>query len=224
MTPPLRVFSAEVAMTSPLRVFSAEVAMTSPLRVVIADDERDTREYLHELLTRLGHQVAVAESGRQLLDLCRRFGPNLVITDIKMPDGDGIEAARQIGQERDVPVILVSAYHDPALLERAASEPIMGYLVKPIKQADLEAAMAVALRRFEQLRSARGEAASLRKALEERKVVERAKGVVMRRLRVDEEEGYRRLRKLASDRNLKLPEVAQAVLRANEIFESLEGV
>jgi response regulator NasT len=198
--------------------------MSTPLRVVIADDERDTREYLQELLTRLGHRVAVAEDGRELAEQCRRFEPDLVITDVKMPGLDGIEATRAIAREREVPFILVSAYHDAPLLERATAEPVLAYLVKPIKQADLEAAIAVAMRRFEQLRAARDEASSLRKALEDRKWVERAKGVVMRRLRVSEEDAYRSLRKLASDRNLKLPEVAQTVLRANEIFDSLEGL
>jgi response regulator NasT len=200
--------------------------MSAPsLRVVIADDERDTREYLRELLTRLGHQVAVAEDGRQLAELCREARPDLIITDVRMPGFDGIEAAGAINREHEVPVILVSAYEvGGGLLDRPGAESVMGYLVKPIKQADLEAAIAVAVRRFEQLRASRGEASSLRKALEERKLVERAKGVVMRRLGLDEESSYRALRKLASDRNLKLAEVAQAVMRSNEIFESLEGL
>jgi response regulator NasT len=195
------------------------------LRVAVADDERDTREYLHELLTRLGHQVLVAEDGRQLAELCRQARPDLVITDVRMPGRDGIEAVAEINREAEVPVILVSAYEvGGGQLDRPGAEAVMGYLVKPIKQADLEAAIAVATRRFEQLRAARGEASSLRKALEERKLVERAKGVVMRRLRLAEEDAYRALRKLASDRNMKLPDVAQAVMRSNEIFDSLEGV
>jgi response regulator NasT len=201
-----------------------ELAMTKSLRIVLADDERDTREYLQELLSRWGHQVAAAGSGRQLAELCRAVNPDLVITDVRMPDLDGIEAALQVNRDREVPVILVSAFHDPALLARAAAPHIMAYLTKPIKEADLQAAVALALQRFEHYRTARAEVASLRQALEDRKLVERAKGIIMRRLGVEEAEAYRRLRQFASGRNRKLPEVAQLILNAEEMFAALEGV
>jgi response regulator NasT len=198
--------------------------MTTSLRIAIADDERDTREYLQELLTRSGHQVVAAGSGRQLAELCRTANPDLVITDVKMPDVDGIDAARQINQDRGVPVILVSAFHDAGLLARTSAPHIMAYLTKPVKESDLQAAVAVALQRFEQYRDTRTEVASLRQALEDRKLIERAKGIVMRRLGVEEGEAYRRLRQLASTRNRKLPEIAQTVLQAEELFATLEDV
>src|SRR5687767_11505835 len=94
--------------------------MTQSLRISIADDEADMRDFLEKMLPRCGHQVvSIAETGQQLIDHCRQVLPDLVITDIKMPDLDGIEASTQINQERPVPVILVSAYHDPGLIERA---------------------------------------------------------------------------------------------------------
>src|SRR5205807_2268559 len=97
------------------------------------------REYFQKLLPRLGHKVVgAAGNGQELLELCRKESPDLVITDIKMPDMDGIDAAIRIYQERPVPVILVSAYHDPSLIARAEADHILGYLVKPIKPADLE--------------------------------------------------------------------------------------
>jgi response regulator NasT len=196
--------------------------MTRTLRIAVAEDERDTREYLQDLLQRLGHRVTAASTGRQLVEQCRASQPDLILTDIKMPDLDGIDAAVQANADRPVPVILVSGHHDAELLERAGADHIMAYLIKPVSQADVEAAIALALRRFEQYVAARKEAADLKQALEDRKVIERAKGIIMRRLGVGEDESYRRLRKMASDRNLKLVTVAQSLLKADEVFEALE--
>ena len=196
--------------------------MSRPLRIAAADDERNMREYLKELLPRLGHQVVVAESGRQLVELCRVSAPDLVITDIKMGDIDGLEAAAEINRERPVPVVLVSAHHDPELRTRARAEQIMGYLVKPVKQADLETAIDMAMARFEQMQSLRREAADLRQTLEDRKIIERAKGIVMRRTGASEEEAFRRLRKLSSNQNRKLIDVARTVMGAEEVFAELE--
>src|SRR6201993_2666597 len=145
--------------------------MNPSLRIAVADDEPDMRDYFKKSLPRLGHQViAVAQNGRELVEQCRTTRPDLVITDIKMPDMDGIDAAVRIYQERPVPVILVSAYHDPGLIKRAESDHIMGYLVKPIKQADLGPVIALAVHRFEQFEELRRQAADLRQALEDRKV------------------------------------------------------
>lgn len=193
--------------------------MNRNLRIAVADDEPDMRDYFRKILPRLGHQVvAVAETGRELLDACRTNQPDLVITDIKMPDMDGIDAAIAIYQEMPVPVILVSAYHDPDLIARAESDHILGYLVKPIKQSDLEPTIALAVRRFEQFEQLRKEASNLRQALEDRKVIERAKGLLMKKAGLDEAEAFRRLQKLAMDNNKRMVEVAQMVLTAEEAF------
>jgi response regulator NasT len=198
--------------------------VTAPLRIVIADDEPDMREYFQKMLPRLGHQVvAAAAGGRELVERCRALAPDLVITDIKMPDLDGIDAATEIYRQRPVPVVLVSAYHDAALIERAEADHIMGYLVKPIKQADLEPAIALAVRRFGQFEELRREAADLRQALEDRKLVERAKGVLMRRAGLDEADAFRRLQKLASARGRKLAEIAQMILVAEEAAQPPAG-
>jgi response regulator NasT len=193
--------------------------MNQPLRIVVADDEPDMREYFRKLLPRLGHQVlAVAETGRALVEQCLATPPDLVITDIKMPDLDGIDAATEIYRHRPVPIILVSAYHDAGLIQRAEADHVMGYLVKPIKQADLEPVIALTMRRFEQFQELRKEAADLRQALEDRKLIERAKGLLMKRGPMDEPAAYRRLQKLASERNRKLVEIAQMILIAEEGF------
>ncbi len=196
--------------------------MSRALRVLVADDEPNMREYLRELLPRLGHQAVVAENGRQLVELCRLGQPDLVITDIKMDGMDGLQAAAAINREREVPVILVSAHHDAELRTRAMESHIMAYLVKPVKQADLEVALELAMMRFEHFQALRREAADLRQALEDRKIIERAKGAVMRRLGLPEDEAFRRLQRLASERNHKLAEVARFVLAAEEVFASVD--
>jgi response regulator NasT len=191
------------------------------LRIAVADDEPDMQEYFEKILPRLGHEVvSVAENGRQLVEHCLKLHPDLVITDIKMPEMDGIEAAEAIFHDRAVPVILVSAHHDTDLIDRAESNHILAYLVKPIKQADLEPAISIAFRRFRQFQAVHEEAASLRQALEDRKVIERAKGILMKHSGLDESEAFRRLQKLASEKNLKLIEIAASIVTAAEAFRS----
>jgi CheY-like chemotaxis protein len=116
--------------------------MNRSLRIAVADDEPDMRDYFSKCLGRLGHKVvAVACTGRELIEQCRATCPDLVITDIKMPEVDGIDAAIQICRDHPIPVILVSAYRDASLLKRAKEDHILDYLVKPIKQVDLERAL-----------------------------------------------------------------------------------
>jgi response regulator NasT len=195
--------------------------MNQSLRIIVADDEQDMRDYFRKILPRLGHQViALAEDGQQLIEHCRTLHPDLVITDIKMPHLDGIEAASIIYQEWPTPVILVSAYHDTELIARAEADHIMGYLVKPIKQADLEPTIGLTVRRFDQFQTLRQEAADLRQALEDRKIIERAKGVLMKKAALNEEEAFRRLQKLACDKNLKMVQLSRMILTAEEAFQS----
>ncbi len=195
--------------------------MNSSLRIVIADDEPDMRDYFQDVLPRLGHSVvAVAQNGRELVEKCRTTQPDLVITDIKMPEMDGIDAAGQIYEDRPVPVVLVSAYHDAGLIERAEMDHVMGYLVKPIKQTDLAPTIAIAMRRFSQFQALQKEATDLRQALSDRKVIERAKGILMKKSGFDEADAFRRLQKLASEKNRKLVEIANMILTANEAFEA----
>jgi two-component system, response regulator PdtaR len=138
--------------------------MNPSLRIAVADDEPDMRDYFRKSLSRLGHQVVgVAQNGRELVELCKAQHPDLVITDIKMPGMDGTDAAAQIGRDAPVPVILVSAYHDPELIARAETDHILGYLVKPIEQADLEPVIALAVQRFKKFQMLQHEAEDLEK-------------------------------------------------------------
>lgn len=195
--------------------------MNSSLKIVVADDEVDMREYLQKILPVLGHTVlAAARTGAELVAECKKHKPDLVITDIKMPDMDGIEAADQIYRELAIPIILVSAFHDPELIDRAEADHIMAYLVKPIRQANLEPAIALAIRRFAQFEELRKEATDLRQALADRKVIERAKGILMKRAELSEPDAFRRLQKLASDKNRKLIDIATMIVTADEALQS----
>jgi response regulator NasT len=187
--------------------------MTASLRIVVADDEPDVRDYYRKILPRLGHTVvAAAETGTELVAQCRAYKPDLVITDIKMPDMDGIDAATKLYEEMAVPVILVSAYSDAKLIERAEGDHIMAYLVKPIKQTDLEPAIGLAMRRFEQFEALRREAADMRQALEDRKIIERAKGILMKETGLSESDAFRRLQRTSMEMRITMVELARRVL------------
>jgi response regulator NasT len=195
--------------------------MTRSIRIAVADDEPRMREYYKNILPVLGHRVVcAAQSGRELVRLCEESRPDLVITDIKMPDLDGIDAVREIGRSEPIPAILVSAYHDPELIERTKGEHVLAYLVNPIKQADLEVAIGVALQRFDEFQTLRKEAGELRQALADRKIIERAKGILMKRAGLDEDAAFRRLMKLARDHNQRIVEASHVILQAEKAFHS----
>jgi response regulator NasT len=194
--------------------------MIRPLHIAVADDEPEMREYYRVILPRLGHEVVcTAGSGAELVAQCLECQPDLIITDICMPDMDGIDAVALISRQQPLPVILVSAYHDEALIERTAADCILAYLVKPILQSDLETAIPVAWRRFEQFQALRSEATSLKQALEDRKLIERAKGVLMKKVGLDEDRAFRRMQRLACDQNRKLVEIARVILSAERAFD-----
>lgn len=187
--------------------------MNGALRIAVADDEADMRDWFERMLPTLGHQVvSVAENGKELVEHCRELRPDLVITDIKMPDMDGIDAAIAICRERAVPIILISAYHDAELIDRAEADHVQAYLVKPIGKAALAPAIGLAMRRFTELQELRMESADLRQALADRRVIEQAKGVLMKVTGIDERAAFRRLQELAADKNQKLIDAATAVL------------
>lgn len=193
--------------------------MNKKLRIAVADDELDMRDYFERMLPRLGYEVvSIADNGRELVEHCSQFLPDLVITDIKMPEMDGIEAATIIARQHAIPVILVSAFHDPQLIARAEEDHILAYLVKPIKQADLQTAIAITMRRFEQFQALQQEATDLRQALEDRKIIERAKGILMKKSGLDEHGAFQRLQRVSSQHNKKLVDVARSILLSEELL------
>ncbi|MFO0956129.1 MAG: response regulator [Isosphaeraceae bacterium] len=193
--------------------------MCRSLRIAVADGDRATRESLKAVLTTMGHEVvADASNGRELVDACRDPRPEMILTEVALPGLDGIEAARQVARERPIPVILLTARPDAEVVRRAKAEHVSGFLVKPIKEADLGPAISMALCHFEEVRALHQEADGLRQALEDRKRIERAKGLLMKKTGLDEADAFRRLQKLASDRNLKLVQIAQVLLTAEEAY------
>jgi response regulator NasT len=194
--------------------------MNNGISIAVAEDEPLMQKYLQETLTMLGHRVVcLAGTGRELIEHCRALRPELVITDIRLPDMDGLAAAAEVYAAEPIPIIVVSAFHDPELVERAEKDHVLAYLVKPIKQQDLEPAIKIAMSRFNEFRAMHREAANLRQALEDRKLIERAKGLLMKRAGLDEPEAFRRLQKLARDKNQKLVEIAQVIVTAEEAFQ-----
>ena len=155
----------DIRAPRPRSRFGLQTERTVPekLSIAVADDDEQMRSYYLRILTDMGHEVtAAAEDGQVLLDACRADRPDIVITDIQMPDLDGIAAVTEICRDEPLPVILVSAYHDEELMQRATLEYILAYLVKPIKRHDLETAIALVMQRFRQFQSLRQEAESHR--------------------------------------------------------------
>ena len=136
-----------------------------------------------------------------------------------MPEMDGIEAASVIASARPVPIILVSAYHDQQLIHRAEQDHVAAYLLKPIKQADLEPAIALAVHCYEQFQTLRQEAVGLRQALEDRKTIEQAKGILMQRTGLSQQTAFERLQKLSTEKNKKMVEIASIILLAKEALQ-----
>ena len=181
------------------------------------------RQFYQAALSRLGHQVCVADSGRRLVEQCRVLQPDLLITGVALPELDGIAAAEAVCREKPLPIILLPTDHDAEAVRGALVNPyVLACLFQPIREADLGSAVVLAMSRFEQFEALCKEVTDLRQALEDRKLIERAKGMVMRYGGLDEEEAYRRLRKTASDQNRKLAEVAQSILTAGEVFRQFE--
>jgi len=190
-----------------------------PLRVLIADDESIRLMSLRAQLTSLGHRVvAEASNGEEAVALAAATQPDLAIIDIKMPVMDGIEATERIMEARPIPIILLTAYSEAQLVERAAQASIAAYLMKPVSEEDLLPTITLALIRFRQFQALREEVASLREALEVRKMVERAKGILMRRLGLSEDEAFRRLQRQSQDTNRRLAQVAEAIVVADQLL------
>lgn len=193
--------------------------MSAPLRIVVAEDEPDLLLDLEETLSEFGHVViAKAKTGRELIDVCRETEPDLIVTDIKMPDMDGLEAAEQIRRNRAIPIVVVSAYHDVEIIGRALREHVLAYLVKPLNDESLKASIDLAMRRFQEFQALQEQAESLRQALDDRKVIERAKGILMKRADLSEEHAFRRLQLLSSQKNRKMVEIARSIVEADEAF------
>jgi response regulator NasT len=194
------------------------------LRTMVAEDDVALARLLVDHLEVLGLTVAgQAHDGEEAVLLARSLEPDLVILDLKMPKRNGLQVAQEILSERFIPVILLTGHVEAAFVEKAAELGVMGYLTKPFDQRSLYASISVALAQHAQIRTLQEEAGSLREALETRKLVERAKGILMDRFGLDEEAAMRRLREESRNRNLKLGEVARSLIQAHETLTKVGG-
>jgi len=188
-------------------------ADTSRKRVVVAEDEVLIRMDLAEMLTDEGYDVVgQAGDGATAVALAEEHRPDLVILDVKMPVLDGIAAAEQIAGQRIAPVVILTAFSQRELVERARDAGAMAYLVKPFTQADLVPAIEMAVSRFSELAQLEAEVADLTERLETRKAVERAKSLLMEQLRLSEPEAFRWIQKTAMDLRLSMRQVADGVV------------
>ncbi len=186
-------------------------------RVVIADDESVICMDLREMLNNLGYLVVgEAGDGKSAVNLARELRPDVVLMDVRMPDMDGIEAAKILTEERIAPVVLLTAFSQRDLVERAKEAGVVGYLVKPIQEADLAPAIEIALSRFQEFRALEKEVSNLQDQLETRKLVDRAKGILMDTQGLTEAAAFRRIQKMSMNTRKSMKEIAQAIILTHE--------
>lgn len=187
-------------------------------RIIIAEDDSVIRMDLREELQRQGYLVVGdVGDGQSAVNLARELRPDLVLMDIRMPEMDGIEAARLLTAERLAPVVLLTAFSDDELIERAREAGVVAYITKPWKQSDLKPAIEIALERFQQFRELETQVKTLEDQLATRKVVEKAKGMLMNKFNLSEQEAFRRIQKLSMNNRKSMREVAEAILLAEEL-------
>jgi response regulator NasT len=188
------------------------------VRVLIADDDPIIRLDLKQMLENLGYEVvAEAGDGQQAIEQAQSTRPDICILDVKMPVMDGIEAVTHIAEENIAPTILLTAYSDKELVDRAKSAGVFAYLVKPFKPSDLPPAIEVARSRFEQNAHLNKEVGSLQERLEARKLIDRAKGILMDEHKLGEAEAYRRIQQQSMNLRKTMKEVAEAIILAKSI-------
>ncbi|SRR6266849_4524941 len=187
-------------------------------RVLIADDETVQRMDLKDMLTTQGYLVVgEASDGVSAVTQARQTRPDLVILDIRMPEMDGLTAAKTIVQEQIAPVVLLTAFGDQPLVERAKEAGVFTYLVKPLRETELTPALEVTLARSREMRAVEKQVNTLTEQLATRKLIEQAKGILMEKLGVSEQEAYRRIRTTSMNSRKSMREVAEAILLANDM-------
>jgi AmiR/NasT family two-component response regulator len=186
-----------------------------PLRIVIADNESIIRMDLKEILEEAGHTiVGEASDGVKAVELTRKYRPGLVIMDIKMPEMDGIKAAKIISNEKLAPVLLLTAFSQKEIVEKAKDSGVLAYLVKPVKEANLFPAIEIAISRFQEFAQLEQELEDVKKSLENRKILDRAKGILMDAYNLTESEAYRRIQQYSMSKRKSIREVAEAIVDA----------
>lgn len=189
-------------------------------KILIADDEKPVAAGLRAQLEALGYDVvAVVEDGQRAVEVTRRTLPDVVLMDIEMPVLDGLSAARQVAQDPGTPVIILTAHGHPNLIDQAVQDGVIQYLLKPVTSPALHAAIQTAVAQAREVRSLRDNVAALELTLRERKLIERAKGILMTRRNLTEPEAFRFLQRQSQDKRMPMAKLAESIVQADEFFE-----
>ncbi len=194
------------------------------LRILVVEDEAEVADALRAGLTSLGHTVVgCGRDGAQAVELAHGLAPDFVVMDIRLPGLDGIDAAERILSRQALPILLLTGYLDPELIQRSREAGVMAYLLKPVNLRLLQVAIELATARFEEMQILRRENRELKDALEARKLVERAKGLLMERLHLTEAKAFELMRERSRKRRITLKELAAAMLEADELLRPPDG-
>jgi len=193
--------------------------MSQVYRFVIADDEKAVAAGLQNQLESLGYDVvAVVHDGQRAVEICRRLLPDAIFLDIEMPGLDGLAAARQIAEDPGTPVIIVTAHGHPNLIDQAVEDGVISYLLKPMTTPSLQAAVEVAVARAREIQALQENVDNLKMTLRERKLIERAKGILMSRKQMSENEAFRLLQRQSQDRRVPMAKLAESIIQTDELL------
>ncbi|MYL35839.1 response regulator [Pontibacillus yanchengensis] len=193
--------------------------MKKSLRVMIAEDEMLVLMGIKSNLEDLGYEIiGEAKDGEEAVEIALDQKPDLILMDISMPKLDGIEAIKRINEQVFIPSIIISAYHDESLIQRASEEGVFSYLVKPVDTKDLKVAIEITLAKFEEFKELRSELNDTQKALEARKYIERAKGILMENKNLKEPEAMKKMQTMSRNKNKKLVEIAKNIIEMESLL------
>lgn len=198
--------------------------MLKRLKILIADDEALIRLDLREMLTDAGHiVVGEAANGKEAVELAEKLHPEFIIMDVKMPVMDGLAAAEKIAEGNIAPVLLLTAYSQQDIVEKATEAGVTAYLVKPVREEQLFPAMEVAVGRFKKWQELNKELEELKESLEVRKLVDRAKGILMSAHGFSEQEAYRKMQQFSMAKRISLKELAESIIAADQKNKKQQG-
>lgn len=192
--------------------------MAQENKVLIAEDNPKTRLFLKNQLELLGYQVEAVSNGQAAVDMVSEINPTLVIMDVKMPEMDGIDAAKNISAKRTIPIILITGLSSDEMATKAIESGVFAYLVKPVTKKQLEPAIKLAMARYDEFKSLKVEVDDLKEAIETRKLVERAKGILMKRCNITEEDAFKLLQTHSQKENKKMREIAETIVSASKLI------
>lgn len=184
------------------------------MRVLIVDDESLIRMDLRDIIESCGHEVvAEGTNGVEALELCKKHKPDIILMDVKMPELDGIEAARQIGFHHEAPVVLLTSYSQQDLIDKARDSGVYGYLIKPLREEQLVPTLEMALGRYKSDAQLREKMAELEQSLEDRKIIQKGTGILMELYSISEVEAYNRIRTLSMNKQISIIETCNLIIK-----------